>query len=518
MSWLIKFDPPGVHGYVFSTNRLREIRGASTLVEDLIRADVPALFQCYQAQRLYLGGGGGACLLRADSPDGFIAELHALYAERVPGLPLKTAAVAWDERSDLVSALDRLEDALATANPVSPSLPTLAATTVPCHSCGRFAAMTYVHGERFCQTCHTKSGGRREGEGTANAWLATLLKRFAGSLAHDGSRWPELAARFSHEPAKVRNQIEPGELEEIAEAGAGRSGFMALIWCDGDNMSQIFRQKLAELSGTIEQTDQAFAAFDAYSQKVGKAVEDALAEAIVATWPEGPASISVDEGSPPRSPLPAEVLFHGGDDAVIVCAADRALAFSARFAEAYRRHLPDLSASLGVVFAKYHTPIASMLEIADELLRSAKRGARATGQPGGLDFAVLTSLGIRDIDDWRTEHDQARDGTSLTGRPYDFARLGRLLEWRDRVRAISTSRIGDIVDACRQGRMAGSLATYRLLGRMAPKDRGLLLDLFGEMGCARETVPWTVDAENKPSHTVLPDLLALVGLQGRGAA
>ncbi len=107
--------------------------------------------------------------------------------------------------------------------------------------------------------------------------------------------------------------------------------------------------------------------------------------------------------------LPIHILLSAGDEFVLVCRAERALAIAAAIHDAAQNHpvtLPDgketpLSFSVGVVVAHNATPIRILKRAAGELEHSAKGFARRrekdAGKPiGATAFAVFKGVAVSD--------------------------------------------------------------------------------------------------------------------------
>ncbi len=287
----------------------------------------------------------------------------------------------------------------------------------------------------------------------------------AGQIIQDGrawdQRWTAYLGRFPdsrYARAAAGKDIRPArDVHEIAGAG----GEIAMIYADGNNIGR--------LMATLETPQEYALISQELSRGTQAAVLGALADVLV---PFG----DID---------PFEILAVGGDDLLLLVPGNRALevaleigrrferdvsaglaraferlgaqkrlALSAPWPGRYRRSgappvdqlaaaTPLLGLSAGVVIARDNTPIFHLRNLAEELLKSAKKKARQhAGQGyygGAVDFMSLRSVSIvADRIETFRKHALQSSGTSLTARPYSWHELAGLLET---VRALRAARV-----------------------------------------------------------------------------
>jgi len=182
--------------------------------------------------------------------------------------------------------------------------------------------------------------------------------------------------------------------------------------------------------------------------------------------------IEIGEGRTARL-VPAEFVIAGGDDLILIVPAHAALGVAERFltrfheksqelqqqaveeGEIPRKFAEDgLTTSAGVVLSHASYPASQLVDLAAELMKSAKRRAVSVRE-GTLDFMVLHESGTESVKERRKEY----EGKTLLGRavrrterPYTAAETS-LLERR-------------IVDLKRAGAPRGKLkALYAALFR-----------------------------------------------------
>lgn len=481
----ISFDPPGVQRLIFQTQKLKEIRAMSAMLEHAGQEELKALIDATQSKPLRLAGGGGAVFVPSQHKDNFLRQLRAIQAHHLPGVPFTIKDLPHPPGN--TPADSHREAARLHALPVLSATNLLGPSSMACASC-RFAPATHSQSfpdrrtELLCQHCHDK----RQGKGYESAYQIRLR-----TLASEHEWNPQLT--FAD------------DLIDIAEQTVTRKQYLALIALDVNRMGQHFNEKLSKL-----QDLEGCKAFKQHSDDIKAKMVDAAAKAVLATWPRRNLPM-----------VPAEMLYLGGDDAVMICAADRALALARNLAQAFVEDptLKEFTLSIGVVFARHNTPMHAMIDLGQELVTSAKRRAKTKGQTGSMvDFEVMLSQSS-DLEASRKEltleQEPLKEQPQVmrTAKPYNCAELAIL---EDSVRALSAmdGRLYDLDAAC-GSRTSGTLAAIQLLGRMNKLDFDLLtkqFKLWGSEPPGTKTLgyPWTKNFGSNPNTvTLIRDVLEL---------
>ena len=163
-------------------------------------------------------------------------------------------------------------------------------------------------------------------------------------------------------------------------------------------------------------------------------------------------------------PIPADILLLGGDDLLVLLPAGRALPFveaaSARFEELTRTQITNwrdpttrafftdskrlgsqgFTLSFGVAMARANYPFYLLLDLAEQLLKNAKRAGSedprrgAFWAPAYVDFHVVTSALSQDLDTIRSRDYLAETPHRRTLRPFAVGVLGDLRRALSRLR------------------------------------------------------------------------------------
>ncbi len=317
-------------------------------------------------------------------------------------------------------------------------------------------------------------------------------RQFETYLAASGG---ELVSRYWHE---VRDATSawvdmPENIDQIGQA-AKPEGYVGLVYADGNNVGALIEK--IRTAGFYRQ----FATRLFYATQA--AVFDALATHVMATEVR-------DEQGNPLTIHPFEIVNIGGDDLFLIVPAQSALPIAQHIAayieqlfsdrettyqeksQAVQRYRPEedipsgrprISMAAGVVLADCHLPIFFLLDLVEELLKSAKKGAKDRKKQcywgGVIDFMSMKATGmvaseIRDFRQAALTHDQpySNDRLHLTARPYTTHEVQGLLKTIATLRAAAFPRtqLHLLRELLPQGRFASSLSylyySSRLTGR-----------------------------------------------------
>ncbi len=356
-SKLVAFDTDRIKEYIFATDTLKEIRGASALLDRLNRREMSYWVKQADPNRkeIYAHGGAGLFLIEASRAE--IAQLaveHA-YRRRTGGAASMTGAsvglpAGFDtERDPVQSLFGLLQLRLRRAKDHPP--PALAVTSLPhlrpCDACAAFPATASVpeHGEThlLCDAC------QRRRQPTRGLW-----RRLSQMGLPPGQQ--------------------PEDFNELGKLSKPQ-GYIGLIYADGNGIGQEIEQLTA------------LADIRRFAQTVDAAIHQATGDAIRSHL------------LPVNSNLPYELLLLGGDDLVMVTRAQSAIDVAIKLVEKFGEHTERspigrrLSLSASVVLAHANFPFRAMLDLAESALKFAKREAakRRLGDRSLINFVTVTS-------------------------------------------------------------------------------------------------------------------------------
>ena len=489
--YLVVIGVPSIKKFVFGTNRLKEIRGASALL-DHINTDETRDFLRNKAgipetDIIFLGGGAGQFILSVSEIDleRYLCDLERIYSERAKGgIRLLWG---WAEYSG-----DNYRQARRAAESMSEEkrdeLPFISCTQMhtgfvrECGSCSCIAVSLVGIDEELeplCDVCIEKLRFERE------------IKR---KRSEEGA-WNGFL-RYLKEWKGVQTQ-RPGDFETIGELCAAKRGYTAVVYADGNAMGKLIKE--------IDDRE----TYRRFSETVDGAVKQACYEALY--------DVFFQKEEPQI--LPADILLLGGDDLVVYLTAESALPFAVRAASKFNEITKQrfgaseygflkekigekgLTLSVGIAYGKSHTPFSILLDQAEELLKSAKEGGsqdESSGpyfSPAYIDFHISTSFNQINVADCRLNHlelsSKGKRKIRLYQKPYSLEDAEALLNHAQDLKnsGIPSTRLKRLGSAPALGKVNGSLECMKLYTRMPMEKRRAIWQALDRFGC-NEIMPW----------------------------
>lgn len=336
-----------IQAYITQTNKLREIAGASELVqcvctqcfekfcegEDIAPADVDVIIQAAGNIRAVFRN-------RADAAKVMLA-FPKLVAETAPGLQFIQATLDLDHDHPTYDDVQLLEVRLREQLPIPAVLADWSVT-------------------RKCPRTGVPAVATHEGKPIDAATQA--------KLDHAESHFLALKLKLDE------TRRFPDDISRIANA----KSFVAVIHADGNNLGQTLMR--------LKDSPTYHNDWKGFSQKLDDATVGAACAAYQRHFGE-----QHDNRFRP--------IILGGDDLTVVCTPDKAIAFTQtyldEFARRAREHgLGDLTACAGIAFVKQNFPFYYSLDMAEFLCGAAKKRAKAVSMnPVPSSFLFASELG-----------------------------------------------------------------------------------------------------------------------------
>lgn len=467
---LLVADTDETQAYVFESNKLPEIRGASNRLERLnerigkLTAEVP------HSDLIYAAGGSLLAQVPVAAAPQLVQQIERLYPQETG-----VATISADWRV-IPSTYKRFGDLVRWAGhwlrrrkeskeppPFYEALP----QQTRCRSCQkRPADTTYLNDLTdwpICSICFAKRK-------TGDVWFSC----FEGHLLRDK---PLYQAYFQNAPSVDM----PYTVDEIGQASLARPGYIALLYLDGDRVGQML-----EKVGNKEDYRQLS---EAIGEATRQAVFTTLARNLRPTKVRGSELRQESRQTPGAGEdifiYPFEIITIGGDDLLLIVPAHLAIPVAIEIGEGFHQEMrqrgaaagkaewDDIAMSAGVIMADDHTPVQMLVKLAKELLQEAKKlGARA----GAIDFHVLKSADMLDdrLDKVREQYPytlkhRTKEGgdLSLLSRPYAYADMRRLWQGLQDVRAkgLATGQMQMLAESLLSGRAEATLFYHYQLKR-----------------------------------------------------
>jgi hypothetical protein len=462
-------DTVKIHDYVFSATELSQIRGASQLLSDCTNERWRSQIRRLKGREIFCSGGNALALFDdADSAWEFCRQAETILARRTitaraashvePGeegeiFPGRGAG-CWKQR-----ALDRLNEV-------------------------KQAATAPVWGEpnpyvRFCDFCGVRGAERGRTKGGRWRWLcrSCAAKEPRGeNIRGPRSYWLDRFTRLYGAPA-VRP---PKDLNALGETAKPR-GYLALVYLDINRLGTIL-----DRAGSTDE-------YRAVSDAVSYAVERSIYDALRPRWGESEATALF------------EIFLIGGDDAVLALPAQFAADFVEQFFKNFDGNFPRKlgeqwgpqyaasppRVSVGILYAHSHFPASMAIDLADGLMRGAKKKAwlaeREAVEAGldyrgshMIDYMAVTNALEKSPEDLRKELRQG--GVAHMRRPLDRDEFARMRSLCERMKGIPRSKIAALYDLMLEGEHQSKLDYCYWLTRLEGKTRTQFQEEAAEWG------------------------------------
>ena len=399
---LVAFDTNQIKQYVFATDKLKEIRGASAILDELNQEFMPSIVN---GETVYSRGGSGLFVVERGREQSIIAEVQRAYALHTGGAASITgASYELPDNFDRTNADIRLLRQQLSIRLNSAKSHNLLAQSIithplfrPCESCGVFYGSELRDTEAICLACACK--------------------------------------RDKNAELRQQDPTKPEDLEQIGDISTPK-GYFALLYADGDGLGRALgeRKTLPEVQ--------------LFAKAVDESLKEAVEEAIVGLSPRG-----------------YDQLFLGGDDLVMVIQAQSALEVAINIVDKFRAKTESklgepLTLSAAVVWAHVKFPFRTLLDIAESTLKYAKKEGARRGQRGLVNFLVVSSANHLNYSEYhkqvlKLENEQKTLYRTL--RPYTPEDLRELLSWRRRYAAAPRSKIESLRHAVFQPSLQQSM-------------------------------------------------------------
>ncbi|GIW92215.1 MAG: hypothetical protein KatS3mg110_0256 [Pirellulaceae bacterium] len=452
--FLVVFDTPSIKQYVFGTDVLREIRGASANLDELnrvkTRSRISSILKNAEICEVYANGGSAQFIIQGVSADEVrqaCREVAVLYMNETAGdvIPVYGIAPLLEEqhyRTAVQAAQTELRSRreMTFGHRVCWAMP----IATECSSASHLPAsgLYQIGGDAPLALSHSS---HRKAERGRSAREHGMWFEWMQYLANMGG-WPH-----KDDWDKLRCDT----LDEIGDFSEGRvSGYIGLIYADGNAMGQVVRD--------LPSPD----VCRAFSQLVDGSIRSACFHALTESCTQEIEQIR-RTGQNARCRLPADILLLGGDDLLVVLPADRSLAFATRVAQEFENITGQkigqlngtakeffaklgrmrMSISVGVAIARGNYPFYLLLDLAEELLKNAKKYSRSDSAiEARVDFHVVAGANsfslhhVRRDDYFCNSSTHSGDSCPRTLRPLSLAQMEKLRDSVDTLRRVNFPR------------------------------------------------------------------------------
>ncbi len=416
---LVQFDTDHIKSYVFGTDNLPEIRGASSLLDRLNR-QIETIGKRFEAKPIFANGGSGIFLVDTKKAEEFGYAVQKEYRKESGGGASITFACqalpeSWgDDKDEILKRSDdntpnkevgryiqlahiQLNEAKGHPPEVI-SLPTHPFMR-PCNSCG----MEYASNKKFyvgatepyfCDTCVSKRDEdfrvkRQLRQKQINESLWKKLIEFLRKTDDNGLTY-NLATNSGSLPAR------PSDFNIFRKFEGGKKGYMGLIYADANGMGQLLKtlkslNEYKKLAGIVDTS-----VYEAVAVAIKKHLPIETIVDEQDNQDEDEEQLRRDEKhklDEAKPTFPFDVLLLGGDDIVIVVPAEKAMTIAHTIATTFHDLTRDkfaevrkkqkewfgdrdaVTLSLGVTIAPVKYPFRPQLDMAETAMKEAKKTA-----------------------------------------------------------------------------------------------------------------------------------------------
>lgn len=331
----------GIQGFIFKTNKLSDIVGASELVESIC-TDMFNEF-AGNGQIVVNAAGNVKCIFHSkEECERAVREFPRKVIESAPEVTISQAVVPLKaDASDFKSQVEELERRLH----IQRNKP-LRSSTI-----GSMAMMrSRTTGNPAVKAVKTKDDVEYLDE-------ATLAKQRLASPSNPENSTMKLIKK-SLGNSNIKPQYVAFNIEDLTD----RNDWIAIIHADGNGLGQIVAQK-NEKPGELKE----------FSEKLDRATINAAQEAYEDI-------LKCDDYNPTGKVVPFRPVVLGGDDMTVICRASLAM----RYVTAYINHFEEnteangdgLTACAGIAYLKSSYPFHYGYRLAEALCEEAKKDAK----------------------------------------------------------------------------------------------------------------------------------------------
>jgi len=396
---LIAFDTDHIKSYVFGTDKLKEIRGASSILDRLNRDRMlhEASTHHIRVEPIFTNGGAGLFLVDKEGAEDFGHFVQNAYLDETKGrasityvvqrLPAKIENLSIEEikKEDLGDTLELLRYRLHNAknNPSELIAITSHPFMHPCDSCGTAYAEKEItqppdEAGLYCMSCMEK----RKEDGKVKNHILDKISRIARSEQSSSIYlWDRILEQLKGLGYALPEGTQPpndfNEFRLFTEA----KEYIGLIYADGNNMGA----KQDDLKKLVDVEDFAKEVDDAVHRAMCQAIKDHLP---VVERPSGKQDETIRF-------FPFDILMIGGDDIMLVTDAAKAMDVALTIAREFRGLTNNkYTLSVGVILAPIKYPFGLLLDMAETTLKFAKKA--------GADARIKAKReGVKEFDDTR---------------------------------------------------------------------------------------------------------------------
>ncbi len=391
--FIYRFEAKGIQRYVLASDRLKEIKGASILIEhlsELLKRAVALLKSSHQQAggsdvevAILYGAAGGATVSFSERvmADDLYSYWPLIVEQHAPGLKVVQAIVdredaTTDESDNLIEAMSlALQQDRARGQVYLPEAGPMV------HRAPRSGIPALAPTDEIMKLA---DGGESLFDRAAAARIRAGSKEGARDALADRvfQGWPDA-------------KLEPKFATDTDQLNAR---YVAVVHADGNDLGKLLREIVKCNNEPIE-------ALSSFSQRLSQATLGAVQLALRDAYIEALHRSDI-------SAFPGRPIIVGGDDMTFLMRSDLALSFTRKYLGHFEEQTkgivhnmgaarPNLTACAGIAYVHQNYPFHLALDLAESLCRFTKRSLRGRAQgltPSGLHFHRVTTAFAQSYD------------------------------------------------------------------------------------------------------------------------
>lgn len=396
----------GIQNYIFQTSELKDIIGASELVNEICHKfkTMYGKDSKHKGKMIVHAAGNIKCIFDdEDACRDAVRNFSRFAMEMAPGITISQAVVKIKDDSEYAKKAEELEQRLhAQRNHPVKSLTTGLMAMERSRKTGLPATKVEETKKnvKYIEYLDEGTAAKRDVVKKEEVNLSDLTEDLYYKLT--GERIP--------------SSCRPYDISKMT----GHNDWIAVIHADGNGLGEV----VAELSGD-------YRSFKKFSENLDEATIAAAQAAYAATKEED----EKKDGNKDKkwTTLPIRPIVIGGDDLTVICRGDLAVKFVKKYLEAFERETKarkeigrELTACAGIAFIKSSYPFYYGYDLAEALCREAKKDAKSdevkkvnNGHVAScLMFHKVQSSFVEDYAEIKRKELTTADGGSLCFGPY----------------------------------------------------------------------------------------------------
>lgn len=490
---LVSIDIGRIQSFILETSKLREIIGASWIIDDLnlnetikilkncgtgnadykndeVQYNGTSIFDNKLDWELIFTGGGNTKVLFSDETKAKVFAREIAYAYNTRGIANQVLIEPWDITTKCFVDVDKVvnQKMRFAKNAIDKDF---VLTTSPffkvCNSCGkRPAEETQVEDSRtvfLCRVCHQK---RQTGKDISFPYLRGFIQSPLGkSISEDDD--------FSDDLSKIADQ---------------KNGYIAVVAIDGNQMGEKIESLLKKAKSDNKL---AIRLLRKFSSELYRLTTKCLAGAVVKCFNAA--------GAMELRTIRFRPLIIGGDDLLFVIEAGKCFELVQSFCQNLTEQSKNIqesdikvfdkdgiTVSAGIALVKHNFPFSVAYHLAEGLLKNAKQMHRQylrekKQDVSVVDYHIVTTSSVDSISEIRRreyEYIHGQERHRLTAKPYvinptdDKADLQSLITNAKNMRKfVPNNKIKQLREVLRTGRLNSKVEIAKMYSRLREVDQ-----------------------------------------------